>query len=176
MKERVATVFGTMAIIGIAIGGMTPRAAHAWGISIQLYRCTMEARPTVCYGAGTGISRFPESPARGGELCQSEEISVHTNAVYGGGLGFFDPPGADSQKATWHECNYSYTDASTGYTGFIRPCAPGGPSGWRHMTTHYVIWRAGSTYGYGPIDFRNGEKHLPLPTTTCPEGGGGPLQ
>jgi hypothetical protein len=134
----------------------------------------MQARPTVCYYGETNVQRYPNNnPSPGGELCASEEIGAKTTAVYGGGIGFFGPEGADQVEDTWDECNYHHSSAKTSYVGFIKPCAPGGPSGWIHSTTHTMLWRAGSGYGYAPFEFRSEQKHLPLDQSTCPSGGGG---
>jgi len=180
MRAKTRSFFGSMMLIGLLIGVATPPPAHAWHELNKLYKCVMQARSTICYEAWTTIMRYPEivdshGHGDGGELGQSQEIGAKTNAVYGGGIGFFAPPNTDRKLDTWHAWNYHYSSAEIGHKSWIRPCAPGGPSGWRHQSTHYVLWDAGSPYGYLPIDFRQAEKHQPLPTTTCPEGIDGPI-
>jgi hypothetical protein len=172
MKTRAMSFFGSMVLLGLMIGVATPPPAYGWDTINKLYRCTRQARSTVCYEGWTTVYRYPELNNDGGELWASDEIGVRTDAVYGGGLMFTAPPGADANLDTWARWNYNYSNASAGYEGFIHPCAPGGPWGWRHHTTHYVEWDPASGYGYLPTDFRDKQTHLPLPVTTCEDGGG----
>lgn len=154
----------SIAMALVTAGAMTLPApqANAWTTSISLYRCVRQARPTLCFGAATHLSSHEET-------CEVNEFGTYGDALYGGGVLFAPIPYSEIETSAWSDCNYHVPgNPSSGYTGFVKPCAPGGPEGWHFVNTYWVDWESGSEWGYYDVDYSQDDIDYPLQESTCP--------
>src|SRR5690348_14746895 len=117
------------AIVFVA-ASLASQPASAWVKFNNLYRCTIAGKSTLCYSAYTRTSDSIET-------CEIAAIRVTANALYGGGVMFTegDIPYADIANLGVNLCHV-VSVGKVDYAGYIRPCAPGGPAGWTHVSRH----------------------------------------
>ena len=134
-----------------------PNDARVYDFRNGLYRCTENNQTTLCFNA---VSR----PTSMSESCSMFMLRTRLERVHGGGLYFGPTPYADDTAYPSQKCNFAIPPSA--YTGFIDPCAPGGPAGWTHRSLHSILFILND-----PIEEAR-VTNYPLLQSTCVKGGG----
>lgn len=169
MKNFIAISGGGLFALICAASLMTPAPAQAWEHINKVYRCTEQARTTVCYDGKITMRKTLDQHYD--ERCHSWWIEAKALQVRGNGLIFAPPVNADSTHYMipgW-DC-LTVDSTSAGYHGFISPCTPGGLDGITQIETVSVSWYDGWGPGPGGIESYTDSANYPLATSTCNGG------